>query len=120
MDHVSRRFYLPVDDLDLFEGAMTGMIKALDDEHSIYVKVARKQEFEDDLNQEFVGIGIRPAIDPKTKQFLCSARCRRALPSPPASAPATASNGSRAKARRACRSRMRWSGFAASRAPPSR
>ncbi len=70
MDHVSRRFYLPVDDLDLFEGAMTGMIKALDDEHSIYVKVARKQEFEDDLNQEFVGIGIRPAIDPKTKQFL--------------------------------------------------
>ncbi len=49
---------------------MTGMIKALDDEHSIYVKVARKQEFEDDLNQEFVGIGIRPAIDPKTKQFL--------------------------------------------------
>ena len=70
MDRVTRRFYLPVDELNLFEGAMSGMIKGLGDEHSTYIKVTKKQQFEDDLNQEFVGIGIRPAIDPKTKEFL--------------------------------------------------
>ena len=70
MDRVTRRFYLPVNELNLFEGAMSGMIQRLGDEHSIYIKAAKKQEFEEDLNQEFVGIGIRPAIDPKTKEFL--------------------------------------------------
>ena len=70
MDRVTRRFYLPVDELNLFEGAMSGMIKGLGDEHSTYIKATKKQQFEDDLNQEFVGIGIRPAIDPKTKEFL--------------------------------------------------
>jgi carboxyl-terminal processing protease len=70
MDRVSRRYFLPVDEMTLFEGGMSGMIKGLGDEHSTYIKAARKQEFEDDLNQQFVGIGIRPAIDPKTKQFL--------------------------------------------------
>src|SRR5271157_3364443 len=70
MDRVTRRYYLPVDELNLFEGAMSGMIKGLGDEHSIYIKATKKQEFEDDLNQEFVGIGIRPAIDTKTKEVL--------------------------------------------------
>jgi carboxyl-terminal processing protease len=70
MDHVSRSFYQPVDELHLFEGAMAGMLERLGDEHSRYIDVADKPEFEDDLNQEFVGIGIRPAIDPKTKQLL--------------------------------------------------
>jgi carboxyl-terminal processing protease len=70
MDDVSRRFYLPVDELKLFEGAMSGMLESLDDKHSLYVKAAGKQEFEDGLNQQFVGIGIRPAIDPRTKNLL--------------------------------------------------
>ena len=59
---------------------MSGMIKRLDDDHSMYVKAARKQEFEEDLTRSFVGIGIRPAIDPKTKQFLVLS----ALPEGPA------------------------------------
>jgi carboxyl-terminal processing protease len=80
MDRVAHRFYLPVDDLNLFEGGMSGMIQRLDDEHSTYIKAAKKQEFEDDLNQSFVGIGIRPVIDPKTKQFLVLS----ALPESPA------------------------------------
>ncbi len=70
MDRVSLRFYQPVDELNLFEGAMSGMIQRLDDEHSKYVQAAEKQAFEEDLNQEFVGIGIYPVIDPKTKQLL--------------------------------------------------
>ena len=70
MDTISRRFYLPVDELNLFEGAMSGMIQRLGDDHSKYIPAAEKQAFEEDLNQEFVGIGIYPAIDPKTKQLL--------------------------------------------------
>jgi carboxyl-terminal processing protease len=70
MDRVCRSFYLPVDELNLFEGAMSGMIQRLGDDHSKYIQVAEKEEFEEDLNQQFVGIGIRPAIDPKTKQLL--------------------------------------------------
>ena len=51
MDRIARRFYLPVNELDLFEGGMSGMIKRLGDEHSIYIKVAKKKAFEGDLNQ---------------------------------------------------------------------
>ena len=103
MDHVSRRFYQPVNELNLFEGAMSGMIERLGDEHSKYIKAAKKQEFEEDLNQEFVGIGIRPAIDPQTKQLLVLS----SLPGGPAFA-AGIRAGDRivkieAKARRVCR-----------------
>ncbi len=80
LDRVSRRFYLPVDELNLFEGAMTGMIQGLGDEHSTYIKASKKPDFEEELNQEFVGIGIFPAIDPKTKQLLVL----RPLPDGPA------------------------------------
>ena len=45
MDRVAGDFYLPVDELNLFEGAMSGMIKGLGDEHSIYIKAAKKQEY---------------------------------------------------------------------------
>ncbi len=40
------------------------------DEHSHYISPADKTEFDNDLNQEFVGIGILQASDPKTKQLL--------------------------------------------------
>ncbi len=70
MDRVSLRYYQPVNELNLFEGAMSGMIQRLGDEYSKYVPVAEKPAFEEDLNQEIVGIGIYPAIDPKTKQVL--------------------------------------------------
>ena len=103
MDRVSRHFYQPVDELNLFEGAMSGMIQRLGDANSKYIKAAKKQEFEEDLNQEFVGIGIRPAIDPQTKQLLVLSPCPAAPPSQRASAPATASSRSMAKARRVCR-----------------
>ncbi len=57
MDRVTRRFYLPVDELNLFEGGMSGMIKRLGDEHSIYIKAAKKQAFEEDLNQPDTIVG---------------------------------------------------------------
>ena len=80
MDRVWRRFYQPVDELSLFEGAMSGMIERLGDPYSKYVRAAEKREFEEDLNQEFVGIGIYPTIDPDTKHLLVLA----SLPDGPA------------------------------------
>ena len=79
LDLVARRYYRPVNDLELFENAMKGMapdrdlrevLKTQLDEHSHYISPADKTEFDNDLNQEFVGIGILQAEDPKTKQLL--------------------------------------------------
>ena len=81
MDLIARQYYRPVNEVDLFEDAMSGLTKPLD-EPSVYIKAARKQQFEDDLNQEFVGIGILQALDPKTKGLLVLSP----LPDGPASA----------------------------------
>ncbi len=70
LDRVDRRYYRSVDDVDLFEGAMSGMIGRLHDDYSKYISVEEKTGFEQDLDQEIVGIGIRPVIDPRTKQLL--------------------------------------------------
>ena len=70
LDRIASQYYRPVKDFDLFEGAMSGMVSKLGDEHSKYIPPVDQQEFENDLNQEFVGIGIVPAIDPKTKQLM--------------------------------------------------
>ncbi len=51
MDRVCRKFYLPVNELKLFEGAMSGMIDGLGDEHSKYIKAVEKEDFEQDLNR---------------------------------------------------------------------
>ncbi len=69
LDRVARRYYRPVDELELFEESMGGMMRPLD-EHSVYIKAAKREQFENDLNQEFVGIGILQALDPKSKQLL--------------------------------------------------
>ena len=63
MDRVCRRFYQPVDELNLFEGAMSGMIQRLGDKNSKYIKAAQKQEFEEDLSQEDTVRGYCRAAD---------------------------------------------------------
>jgi carboxyl-terminal processing protease len=78
-DRVARAYYRPINEEELFEGAMRGLapdaelreiLKSPLDEHSRYIKAAKKSEFDHDLNQEFVGIGIHQALDPKRKQLL--------------------------------------------------
>jgi carboxyl-terminal processing protease len=79
LDLVARRYYRPVNELELFENAMKGMapdrelrevLKTPLDEHSHYISPADKPQFDNDLNQEFIGIGILQVQDPKTKQLL--------------------------------------------------
>ncbi|MEQ8209890.1 MAG: S41 family peptidase [Lacipirellulaceae bacterium] len=49
-------------DEELFDGAMRGMIKVLEkhgDEHSQFVEAKRSSTFQEDITQEFGGVGIR-------------------------------------------------------------
>ena len=50
---------------------MNGLVsKERLDENSRYIPADDKPQFENDLNQEFVGIGVLQALDPKTKQLI--------------------------------------------------
>jgi carboxyl-terminal processing protease len=68
MDRVSRDYYLPIQGIDLFEGAMRGMVGQLD-ENSEYIPPAQKQAFEELITKQFPGIGASVEIDPKSKQL---------------------------------------------------
>ena len=70
-DRVARDYYRPLNEVGLFEDAMNGLVsKQRLDENSRYIPADNKPQFENDLNQEFVGIGILQALDPKTKQLI--------------------------------------------------
>lgn len=47
----------PVSDVDLFYGAIEGMVAGLNDPYSIYLKPQKAEEFTKDLSGEFEGIG---------------------------------------------------------------
>ncbi len=47
----------PVSDADLFYGAIEGMVRGLDDQHSMYFAPVKAEEFAKDLAGEFEGIG---------------------------------------------------------------
>jgi carboxyl-terminal processing protease len=48
----------PVDDQKLLEGALSGMLYALDDEFTYYIPPAQANTGREDLNGEFFGIGV--------------------------------------------------------------
>lgn len=47
----------PVDDVDLFYGALQGLVAGLGDPYSVYFPPVKAQEFAQDLSGEFEGIG---------------------------------------------------------------
>lgn len=51
--HVSQ----PVNEVDLFYGAIQGMVDGLDDPYSVYLPPKKAEEFASDLSGEFEGIG---------------------------------------------------------------
>ena len=67
------RYLEEVDDEHLFEGAVDGMVHTLEsefgDRYSMYVHPSLVGEFDEELNQEFGGIGIEVGVDPKTGEF---------------------------------------------------
>jgi len=66
MRHIQSRYLTPVDEGKLFEGAMAGMTSQLDD-YSTYIPPDVLEEFNEQIDREFGGLGIEIRIDPETK-----------------------------------------------------
>ncbi|HVC97646.1 MAG TPA: S41 family peptidase [Pirellulales bacterium] len=68
-EEIDRNYVKVVDERQVFEGAIKGMVDQLDDPYSGYEPPQEAQEFQQGLDQRFGGIGIELAIDPKTKRL---------------------------------------------------
>lgn len=68
LGEIDDSFVRPVDDRKLFEGAMDGMIRELDP-YSDYISPEELQEFQEDLDQKFGGIGIMIEFDDTAKRI---------------------------------------------------
>lgn len=56
---IAQRFVDNADEKKLKQGAIKGMVEALDDPYTIYVPPTEKREFNKDLTGEYVGIGAQ-------------------------------------------------------------
>ena len=68
MDQIDTRYLEEIDDRQLFEGALEGMMSRLD-ENSSYITPDVLAEFQESLEKEFGGVGIEILLDPNTKQL---------------------------------------------------
>ncbi len=69
MRQIERRYVEPVATGELFEGAMEGMVKRLNDPYSQFVTGRELRQFNESLNKEFGGVGMEVSQDPKTRQI---------------------------------------------------
>ncbi|MGD0783773.1 MAG: S41 family peptidase, partial [Candidatus Aminicenantales bacterium] len=69
MDQVGQRALETTDRHKLVEGALGGMMKQLDDDHSIYISPRMLARFKERMDGEFEGIGIKIMLDPETRQI---------------------------------------------------
>ena len=69
VEQISSKYVREVDERQLFDGAMTGMLGRLDP-YSSYIAPKQYLEFKSDIDQEFGGIGIIVSPDPKTKRLM--------------------------------------------------
>jgi carboxyl-terminal processing protease len=68
MNVISREYVDEVDQRKLFEGAMDGMVGQLD-EYSGYHPPEEYEQFQEDIDQEFVGIGVVVEYDAQAKRL---------------------------------------------------
>lgn len=54
---IKNRYYDSIDDEKLIDGALNGMMSALDDEHSVYLDKESKEQFDLELSGTYYGIG---------------------------------------------------------------
>ena len=66
---VTNYYIEPVDRRQLYENAMTGMLNNLD-EYSSFIPPASYSQLQEDLDQEFAGVGIEVGIDPDSECLL--------------------------------------------------
>ena len=68
MNQISHRYLEEIDNRELLEGALEGMMDRLD-EYSSYISPDVLAQFQEDLDKEFGGIGVEIVLDPDTKQL---------------------------------------------------
>ncbi len=69
LQHVDRSYVERVDEQKLFEGAVEGMLSRLDD-YSAFIPRTEAQHFQEQLDQEFGGIGLELGVDGKSRQIM--------------------------------------------------
>ena len=73
MQQIERRHLEKIDQKDLFEGAMEGIVRRLereyDDRYSDFITPEKLQRFHEVLDQQFGGVGMEVSLDRKTKQL---------------------------------------------------
>ena len=65
---ISDNYVKPVEGKELFEGAMQGMVKNLD-QYSGYIPPQKFTQFQEELNQKFGGVGIVVELNPDTNRL---------------------------------------------------
>lgn len=68
-EQIDKNFVEPVDRRQLVEAAMRGMILKLDP-YSSYIDTDEIKQFNEQVEQEFGGIGIQVTVEPKTRQLM--------------------------------------------------
>ncbi len=68
MNEVNLRSLEEVSRQELFEGALEGMMRRLDD-YSAYISPELLTQFQEDLDKEFGGVGIEIVLDPETRDL---------------------------------------------------
>lgn len=69
LGQIKDRCLYEVGERKLFEGAMEGLVREIEDPYSAYQGEAKTREFYEQLDQEFGGIGVEITIDRETKQL---------------------------------------------------
>lgn len=69
LEQIDRHYIEEVNDRQLFEGALNGIVSQLNDPYSVYEPPQQATEFRQHLDQKFGGIGIQVAMDDKTKRL---------------------------------------------------
>lgn len=67
-DQIDKHYVEPIDRRRLFEGAMSGVMSQLDD-YSAYYGTQEFDELQENLEQEFGGIGIQLSLDRETRKL---------------------------------------------------
>lgn len=60
---VKKNYYKDVDDKDLINGAISGMLGALDDPYTTYIGEEDMSDFNDRLNGKYSGVGVEITMD---------------------------------------------------------
>ena len=69
LKQIDRHYIEPVQERQLFEAALAGMVEKLGDPYSAYEPPQEALEFRQQLDQKFGGIGVEVTIDPSNRRL---------------------------------------------------